>query len=66
MTFGSTDLPPPAPQTPPTPSASLGGSGATLDIVNLGKSYQHHGRLLPILWDVNLSLAAGEMASIVG
>lgn len=66
VTLGSTDLPPTAPQTPPGPPAVAGSSGATLDIVNLGKSYQHHGRMLPILWDVNLSLAAGEMASIVG
>lgn len=32
----------------------------------LSKSYRHHGQTLRVLWDVNLSLQAGEMVAIVG
>ena len=32
----------------------------------LGKAYVHSGKALPVLWDVDLSLAPGDMVAVVG
>ncbi len=32
----------------------------------LGKAYVHTGKALPVLWDVDLSLAPGDMVAVVG
>ena len=32
----------------------------------LGKAYIHTGKALPVLWDVDLSLAPGDMVAVVG
>ncbi|MBA3396987.1 MAG: ABC transporter ATP-binding protein [Deltaproteobacteria bacterium] len=37
-----------------------------MEIKKLGKAYQHSGKALPILWDIDLSLPAGDMVAIVG
>ncbi|HEX7836405.1 MAG TPA: ABC transporter ATP-binding protein [Kofleriaceae bacterium] len=47
----------------PQPSASR---GACIVIQKLGKSYFHGGKALPILWDIDLTLEAGEMVAVVG
>jgi lipoprotein-releasing system ATP-binding protein len=41
-------------------------SGARVEVKKLGKAYMHHGEALPILWDIDLSLAPGEMVACVG
>jgi lipoprotein-releasing system ATP-binding protein len=40
--------------------------GARIDIERLGKSYLHGGKALAILWDIDLTLAAGDMVAVVG
>ncbi|HET9627085.1 MAG TPA: ABC transporter ATP-binding protein [Kofleriaceae bacterium] len=40
--------------------------GAAVQITRLGKSYLHGGKALPILWDVDLTLAPGDMVAVVG
>ena len=37
-----------------------------MEVTKLGKAYMHHGEALPVLWDVDLSLAPGEMVAVVG
>jgi lipoprotein-releasing system ATP-binding protein len=44
----------------------LRGRGARIEVTKLGKAYQHSGKALPILWDIDLSLAPGEMVAVVG
>ena len=64
-------LPPPAIAPPETPRSAIpspagGVRGAHIVIERLGKSYFHGGKALPILWDIDLSLEAGEMVAVVG
>jgi lipoprotein-releasing system ATP-binding protein len=40
--------------------------GARIEVKKLGKAYVHNGRALPVLWDVDLSLAPGDMVACVG
>jgi lipoprotein-releasing system ATP-binding protein len=47
----------------PQPAASR---GARIVVKKLGKSYFHGGKALPILWDIDLTLDAGEMVAVVG
>ena len=41
-------------------------AGARIDVVKLGKAYIHGGKALPVLWDVDLTLAPGDMVAVVG
>ena len=43
-----------------------GGRGARIEVSKLAKSYIHTGKALPILWDIDLSLAPGDMVAVVG
>jgi lipoprotein-releasing system ATP-binding protein len=40
--------------------------GARIEVSKLGKAYIHTGKALPILWDIDLSLAPGDMVAVVG
>jgi lipoprotein-releasing system ATP-binding protein len=40
--------------------------GARIEVRKLGKAYIHNGQALPVLWDVDLSLAPGDMVACVG
>jgi lipoprotein-releasing system ATP-binding protein len=40
--------------------------GARIVVEKLSKSYLHGGKALPILWDVDLTLEAGDMVAVVG
>jgi lipoprotein-releasing system ATP-binding protein len=40
--------------------------GARIEIERLAKSYLHGGKPLSILWDIDLTLAAGDMVAVVG
>ncbi|MBA2541126.1 MAG: ABC transporter ATP-binding protein [Deltaproteobacteria bacterium] len=40
--------------------------GARIEVKKLGKAYVHNGQALPVLWDVDLSLAPGDMVACVG
>jgi lipoprotein-releasing system ATP-binding protein len=40
--------------------------GARIIVTKMSKAYQHSGKALPILWDVNLTLEPGEMVAVVG
>ena len=40
--------------------------GARIEVRKLGKSYIHNGQALPVLWDVDMTLEAGEMVAVVG
>jgi lipoprotein-releasing system ATP-binding protein len=40
--------------------------GARIEVSKLGKAYMHSGKALPILWDIDLSLAPGDMVAVVG
>jgi len=40
--------------------------GARIVVERLAKSYLHGGKALPILWDIDLTLEAGEMVAVVG
>ena len=55
---------------PPEPLEVLPGDkvarGARVEISKLGKAYIHNGKALPILWDIDLTLAAGDMVAVVG
>jgi len=46
--------------------AEGGGRGARIVIKKLGKAYVHGGKALPILWDIDLTLARGDMVAVVG
>ena len=66
-----TDAPEPALQTPPDPAdpavaVPARGRGAHIVVEKLAKSYDHGGKALPILWDVDLTLQPGEMVAVVG
>jgi lipoprotein-releasing system ATP-binding protein len=43
-----------------------GRRGARIEVSRLGKAYLHGGKALPILWDIDLSLAPGDMVAVVG
>jgi len=43
-----------------------GQRGARVEVKKLGKAYSHGGKQLPVLWDVDLSLAPGDMVAVVG
>jgi lipoprotein-releasing system ATP-binding protein len=40
--------------------------GARIVVTKLGKAYIHGGQALPVLWDIDLSLAPGDMVAVVG
>ncbi|MBL0213676.1 MAG: ABC transporter ATP-binding protein [Myxococcales bacterium] len=40
--------------------------GARIEVSRLAKSYIHTGKALPILWDIDLTLAPGDMVAVVG
>ncbi|MCX5747934.1 MAG: ABC transporter ATP-binding protein [Proteobacteria bacterium] len=40
--------------------------GARIEVRKLGKAYLHSGKPLPILWDIDLTLAPGDMVAVVG
>ena len=40
--------------------------GARIEVSKLAKSYIHTGKALPILWDIDLALAPGDMVAVVG
>jgi len=40
--------------------------GARVEVQRLSKAYNHNGTPLPILWDIDLSLAPGDMVAVVG
>jgi len=46
--------------------AATRSRGARIEVKKLGKSYIHNGQALPVLWDVDLTLDAGEMVAVVG
>src|SRR5262249_10514796 len=48
------------------PVAPLRARGARIEVTKLGKAYLHNGQPLPVLWDVDLSLAPGDMIAVVG
>ncbi len=53
----------------PSNAATVRGDhlrGARVEVNQLGKSYSHSGQALPVLWDVNLVLAPGDMVAVVG
>ena len=58
----TTSTPSPRPGDP-APST---GRGARIEVKKLGKAYVHNGQALPVLWDVDLSLAPGDMVACVG
>ncbi len=49
-----------------TPAKTGGRSGATVVVRSLSKVYMHGGVALPVLTDVNVELAAGDMVAVVG
>ena len=53
-------------QTRTQPESTGGRSGATVVVKNLSKVYMHGGVALPVLTDVNVELAAGDMVAVVG
>jgi lipoprotein-releasing system ATP-binding protein len=70
-----TDILEPALHLPPTPAAPAAdpanarpaaGRGAHIVVQKLAKSYEHGGKALPILWDIDLTLQPGEMVAVVG
>ncbi len=59
--------PPPAPASARPGEAPINtGRGARVEVKKLGKAYVHNGQALPVLWDVDLSLAPGDMVACVG
>jgi len=48
------------------PISPLRARGARIEVKKLGKAYLHNGQPLPVLWDVDLSLAPGDMIAVVG
>jgi lipoprotein-releasing system ATP-binding protein len=64
---------PPAGSAPSSPGAALADlsavrerRGARIEVQKLGKAYVHGGIALPVLWDIDLDLAAGDMVAVVG
>ncbi len=41
-------------------------SGARVEVTKLHKAYIHNGQALKVLWDVDMSLAPGDMVAVVG
>ena len=54
------------PAADPASARPAGGRGAHIVVRKLAKSYEHGGKALPILWDVDLTLQPGEMVAVVG
>jgi lipoprotein-releasing system ATP-binding protein len=50
----------------PPAATPLRQRGARVEVKKLGKAYIHTGKALPVLWDVDLSLAPGDMVAVVG
>jgi lipoprotein-releasing system ATP-binding protein len=50
----------------PAIAAPTRGRGAHIVVKELAKSYDHGGKALPILWDVDLTLESGDMVAVVG
>ncbi len=46
--------------------ASRSQRGARIEVRKVGKAYLHGGEALPVLWDVDLTLAPGDMVAVVG
>jgi lipoprotein-releasing system ATP-binding protein len=64
---------PPAGSAPSSPGAALADlspvrerRGARIEVQKLGKAYVHGGAALPVLWDIDLTLEAGDMVAVVG
>src|SRR5262245_48151561 len=57
---------PAAPAADPASERPAAGRGAHIVVRRLAKSYEHGGKALPILWDVDLTLQPGEMVAVVG
>ena len=57
---------PAAPAADPASAHPAPGRGAHIVVRKLAKSYEHGGKALPILWDVDLTLQPGEMVAVVG
>ncbi len=55
-----------SPSIPLRPQAAVRAQGARIDVKKLGKAYQHGGKALPVLWDIDLALDAGDMVAVVG
>jgi lipoprotein-releasing system ATP-binding protein len=47
-------------------ASSLSTHGARVEVDKLHKSYVHNGQALKVLWDVDLTLAPGDMVAVVG
>ncbi|HEY6174351.1 MAG TPA: ATP-binding cassette domain-containing protein, partial [Kofleriaceae bacterium] len=72
----SPDLAPdlaPVPAIDPDPALAVAADphaaptrGARIVVERLAKSYLHGGKALPILWDIDMTLEAGEMVAVVG
>ncbi|HSD90392.1 MAG TPA: ABC transporter ATP-binding protein [Kofleriaceae bacterium] len=57
----------PSPVVPDVPDPTpIRRTGARIEVRKLGKAYLHSGKPLPILWDIDLSLAPGDMVAVVG
>jgi len=50
----------------PPAAVARTGRGARIEVKKLGKAYVHTGKALPVLWDVDLTLASGDMVAVVG
>ncbi len=48
------------------PITPLRQRGARVEVRKLGKAYIHNTQALPVLWDVDLTLAPGDMVAVVG
>jgi lipoprotein-releasing system ATP-binding protein len=55
-----------SPTTVPSAITPLHQRGARIEVQKLGKAYVHNRQALPVLWDVDLSLAPGDMVAVVG
>ena len=51
---------------PATTQSSSKDAGARVQVVDMCKSYWHGGAALPVLSDISLSLAPGEMVALLG
>ncbi|MBV9560757.1 MAG: ABC transporter ATP-binding protein [Bradyrhizobium sp.] len=49
-----------------TTAATSGGTVPPLVVEHMAKSYDHHGRIVPVIADLSLTLREGEIVSIVG
>jgi lipoprotein-releasing system ATP-binding protein len=45
---------------------AAGRLGARITVTRLAKSYVHGGQSLPVLWNIDLTLAPGDMVAVVG